>query len=154
MKILLLYATNSGGTFQASQTIESILIQHGHTVDVKTPLDIDPQTLSTFDFVILGSPSWDLEDKEGQPHEDFVTFMKKCEAIKLPNLKFAVFGLGDTYYQHFCGAVSILENFVKDKEGELIVPSLKIDGYYANLDSSTILLNDWTSKLVKTLLPG
>lgn len=151
MKILLLYATNSGGTFQASQTVESVLAQKGHSVDLKTPLEAEPTVLASYDLVIMGSPSWDYEDKEGQPHEDFVAFMKKSEGSSFTGKKFAIFGLGDTYYTHFCGAVDIMENFVKERGGILITPSARIDGYYAKLDEHTRALTSWSETINQLL---
>lgn len=148
MNIVVLYATNSGGTYQASQTVESALTKNGHTVTVQAIVETDPSSLSSFDLIIMGSPSWDYEDTEGQPHEDFIHFMKKIEGQPFSGKKFAVFGLGDSFYKHFCGAVDILENFVKEKGGSIIFPSLRIDGYYANLDKYTKELEVWSEKVV------
>ncbi len=147
MNILIAYATYSGGTQAASEFLNQTLTGLGHTVTVKMISEVSFEDSLTYDLRIFGSPSWDNDGLEGQPHMDFVTFMNNSVDKKFAGKPVAVFGLGDSSYGHFCGAVDIIEEFVKKAEGKLVVESLKIDGYLFNMDSNNQLLTEWANKL-------
>lgn len=154
MNILLLYATNSGGTQQASQMVTSLLQEKGHAVSMKNPKESNIDELSGAGLVIFASPSWDYQDKEGQPHEDFFSLLQSLEGKTMEGKPFAIVGLGDTSYAHFCGAVDEFEKVVQNLKGKLVIPSLKIDGYYLHMDESNQAVKDWTSKLLAAIHPG
>lgn len=153
MNILLVYATNSGGTQIASQIVTKALTKKNHLVIVKQASETTPQDLGQYDVIILGSPTWDYGGLEGQPHADFIALMEKCKGITAENKLFAIFGLGDSSYTHFCGAVDHLEEFVKSLKGKRIVDSLKIDGFFFDQKKNTELLKSWTEGVAKTLSP-
>ncbi len=147
MNILIAYATYSGGTQAASDFLSQTLTGLGHAVTVKMVSEITFEDTLSYDLRIFSSPSWDNDGLEGQPHIDFITFMKNSDGKKFANKPCAVFGLGDSSYGHFCGAVDIITDFVKKSEGNLIVESLKIDGYLFNMDANNQLLTDWANKI-------
>lgn len=151
MKILVAYATNSGSTYLTSEQIVGSLKTSGHDVAWKKIKETEPDEIASYEVVLFGSPSWWVNKKDGQPHEDFFEFMEKAKEHKFPKNKFAIFGLGDRGYTHFCGAVDVLEEFIKNIEGELVVPSMRIDGYYFNPDQNEKQITDWVTKLAKTL---
>jgi len=130
MNILLLYATYSSGTDIASQTVNDILSQK-HKVTRKLV--------------------WDYEGKEGQPHQDFINFILNCANKTFENKSFAVFGLGDSSYAHFCGGVDELNSFVNKIKGKLIIDSLKIDGFYFNQADNLEKITSWTNDLMNKI---
>ena len=144
MNILIVYATYSGGTQEASHIVEQTLKDKGNLVIVKTPSETTVDEVIKNDLVIFGSPSWDIDGKSGQTHEEFPPFLEKLKNTNLENKPFAVFGLGDKSYEHFCGAVDILEQFVKDKKGKLVVESLRINGFFFDQEANTKLLQEWS----------
>lgn len=155
MTILVAYATNSSGTLTASKIVADLLSNAGHAV---THLDIravEPLHLANYDIIILGSPSWDYKAAsgrlEGMPHEFFRNFIQKAHGITFPEKKFAIFGLGDTAYINFCGAADRLESFVKSLMGVLVIPSLRIDGFYFDQMNNEKRVADWTNQLVAIL---
>ncbi len=150
MKILLLYATNSGGTFLAGKTIKEVL-QKKHALEMKKIEKVRAQELSKYDLVILGSPSWDFGKKQGQPHETFLQFMAENKGMNLEGKKFAVYGCGDSSYTYFCGGVDNLENFIKNLKGKLIINSLRINGYFFDLNKNAQLVKNWAKKLLKAI---
>lgn len=153
MNILLVYATNSGSTAQAAQMIADTLTTKGHTVSVKDAKTATPQEVTAAPFFILGSPSWDHDGLEGQPLPEMEEFIARCKEVTLNGKPCAVFGLGDSSYTYFCGAVTYLEAFIKRSKGTLVVPSLKVDGFYIKPDASenitmwTITLSDALGKI-------
>lgn len=151
MNILILYATNSGATDIVSQIVGDTLTAQGHTVTRKQVHESSPDDLGQFDAIVLGSPSWDFDGKEGQPHEDYFPFMEKLGDKTFENKPFAVFGLGDSSYTVFCGAVEHLEALVAKLKGKKAVESLKIDGFYYKQDIHTEATKAWAEQLAKAL---
>ncbi|KKP87050.1 MAG: Flavodoxin [Candidatus Roizmanbacteria bacterium GW2011_GWA2_35_8] len=96
---------------------------------------------------IFASPSWDNESEEGQPHIDFISFMQKSTGKNFNGKSCATFGLGDSTYAHFCGAVDIVTDYIKKNGGKIINDPLKIDGYLFNTEANNKLLSDWANML-------
>ena len=150
MNILLVWATNSGTTQTVAQMITDALTAAGHTVNSKEARAATQEDFTGPEVFILGSPSWDFDGKEGYPHEDFLPLMEKLKTLTVAK-PFAVFGLGDSSYKYFCGAVDHLEELVKNMKGTLLVPSLRIDKFYSDQTGNTDKLNAWVEELKKKL---
>ncbi len=147
MNILIAYATYSSGTQTASEFLMQTLVGMGNTVETKMISEVDFDSTLSYDLRIFATPTWDNDGLEGQPHMDFVSFMKNSTGKNYGGKACAVFGLGDSSYSHFCTAVDILDDFVKKSGGTLVVPSLKIDGYLFNMEGNNKLLSEWAAKL-------
>lgn len=148
MKILIVYATNSGGTESAVKHLSSVLEKNGHQTTLINPKEINTELIKSSDTIILASPSWDFDTKEGQPHEDFHAILEETDIKKYAGRKFAILGLGDSSYTYFCGAVDVLEQFVKIVGGTIITPSLRIDGYFSAMEESNDKITQWASTLL------
>lgn len=150
MKILIAYATNSSGTLVVAGLIKDLLTTSGVNVVSKDIRSVKPETIPEFDLAILGSPSWNYNDKEGQPHEFFTNFIQLNDGkIHFGNV--AVFGLGDSAYIKFCGAVDYLEDFALRNNGKLTVPSLRIDGFFFNQKENEEHIREWVVKILQSL---
>lgn len=148
MKTLIIFATYSGGTQAAATIVSNVCKKNGHTVSIETPKQIKEEDIASSDLTVLCSPSWDLNGKDGQPHEDFFVLIEKTKNSKFNGKQFAILGLGDTSYPHFCGAVNILEKYVTEKNGVLKSPSLKIDGFYFDEINHTKTIEKWSQTLI------
>ncbi len=149
MKILISYASNSGNTMLAARRIGQNIRKAGHTVAVQDVVDTSLSDVSVAEVVVLGACTWLTEGKQGQlPSQgrDFVT--KLTEAGALPGKPFAVFGFGRHEYTNFCAAAELLEHAVEHLDGRLVVPTLRVDGYYQhNVDH----LDTWARVLVRAI---
>lgn len=148
MNVLIAYATNSGGTFFATQTVEHALKSKRHSVTHKEIEDTNCNELKSYDLIIFASPSWNYAGAEGELQTSFRTFVGNYSGNSLKNKKCAVFGLGDSSYLYFCGAVDRLEKFVKEHGGKLFALSLRIDGYYRNEQLHNEMLEQWVEKIL------
>lgn len=147
MKILIAYATYSSGTDLATGLIEDILLEKKLPVIKKGIQSVTESDLQQADLVIFASPSWRTRKGDGQPHEFFLDFIEKMSGKILTDKKFAIMGLGDKAYTHFCGAVAVLESFVSELEGDIIQESLRIDGFYFNQSENEEKIKLWTHSL-------
>ncbi len=147
MNILILYATYSSGTETAAHVVGQCLAELNHNVVIKNISIADIDELADYDVLILGSPSWWVDDKDGQPHEFYKTFFNLLPPESLKDTKCAVFGLGHSdYYRNFCGAVEILEQKIVSFGGTLLCDSLKVDKYYFDQKANDIKIKTWVSK--------
>lgn len=155
MNVLIVYATNSGGTQRATEVVSEVLSAAGHAVTRKKTVEANPDEIARYDLTILASPSWDYQDKEGrkegQPHIEMRGFMEKAVGKTFPDTKFAVMGLGDTSYMYFTGAVDHLEKFVDTLQGQKVIDSLRIDGFYFDQDANEAKVRDWAGKITESI---
>ena len=147
MNTLIVFASYSGGTETAAKILENELKSKSHQVTMKGPAEVNPDEFNNYDLIVLASPSWDVDGHDGQPHEDYKILMQKSESKTFEGKSFAVLGLGDSSYPHFCGAVDVLEKFITDKKGVLKTDSLKIDGFFYDQEKHTQDVKDWADKL-------
>lgn len=154
MKILIVYATYSGGTLTAVQSLSTTLNSQGIETELKNPSDTTLEDLKKYELVILASPSWDHEGKDGQPHMDFLNWMSSIGENNFDNIKFAVMGLGDSSYAHFCGGADVLNSFVIQKKGVAIIDPLKLDGFFMNQEKSTQEINVWAKQITDKIKPA
>jgi len=144
MKIKIIFSTEAGATKEVGELLEKLLVEKDHDVKLFEVGYLDqPIILDGFDLVIFGSPTYyggELETKMAELLPKLI--------LDLSLYKVAVFGLGDSGYTHFCGAVEILERWVVDHQGALFIPSLKIDRYphYPNV------IKNWVEVLSIKLL--
>ncbi len=155
MNILIIYGTNSSGTGVVAETIAKRLITAGHTATVQHARDTTPKDLQRqVDLIILGSCTWERFTSEGARLEGQLQqhMFALTEAVQEPvKQKFALFGLGDSSYTNFCAAANHLEAAVQRWDGTTIVPTLRIDGYFFDLEKNRQRVDAWTDELVKKI---
>lgn len=134
-----------------ANNIAGVLREGGHTVEVKNVSEVNAEAVAVAESVVIGSPSWDYEGAEGQPHEGYRPLMEALRQKKPTGKKFAIFGLGDSSYTHFCGAVDVLEAWIKEIGGVLVTASLRIDGYYFKQAEHDEAAKTWATTLTKSL---
>lgn len=155
MRILLLYGTNSGGTQAVAGYVAAALRKRHHQVRVLRANTRTVPRLERYDLIILGSCSWLHVEKgqslEGQLQEHMFDVTKRLIRRTPPHRPFAIFALGDSSYTNFCGAADRLEEFVRRVEGSLLLPALRIDGFYFALERNRQRAERWGERLAKTL---
>ncbi|MEC1660046.1 flavodoxin [Bacillus mojavensis] len=121
-KILLVYATMSGNTEAMADLIEKGLQEAEAEVDRFEAMDIDDAELfNDYEHIILGTYTW------GDLPDEFLDLAEEMDALDFTGKTCAVFGSGDTAYEFFCGAVDTLEEKIKDRGGEIVLPSVKVE---------------------------
>lgn len=149
--ILLVYATNSSGTFQAAELIQAELERAKHTVTMQHARDTQPEDLKKYPIVILGSCTFELfvdgQRLEGQLQIHMHALAQALQHMKMPDQRFALFALGDRSYTDFCHAADLLEAVVDDMDGKLLVKTLRIDSWFFEIHANRTRVRDWTEQL-------
>ncbi len=155
MNIFLVYGTNSSGTAVVAETIAARLRAKGHRLTVQHARDTQPAELgSDYDLLILGSCTWERFTPEGKRLEGQLQqhVYDLLEHSTVPaKRRCALFGLGDSSYTDFCAAADHLEAAIKRWNGQLIVPTLRIDAYYYDLKNNRRIVDEWVKTLADTI---
>jgi len=122
-EILLAYASMSGNTEAIADLIEEELVKHGLHVKRAEVYDIDTSDLVSAESIIFGAYTWG----DGELPDDFLDLYDEMDDIDLSQKQMAVFGSGDSSYDVFCGAVDLIEEKIKRRNGNIAVPGLKIE---------------------------
>jgi flavodoxin I len=149
-KVLIIYTTNSGGTFAVGEVIKDILSKIC-IVNFQNVNETKPDDYIGHDLVVLASPSWKSRGEEGMPTEAMLKFLDIWKTKKLPQIKFALYGCGDEEFAHFCGAVDYLENFVQSVQGTLVIESLRLNSFWFELDKGVEMAKSWAKQLAVIL---
>jgi len=148
-KVLISFATMSGNTEKVAAYLSSELpkIVPETQISLVNMMELTEEQFSEHDLNILGSSTW--TDGELNPiSEEFFSRLKDS-SIDLSALKFAIFGLGESYYPQFCTAVDKMTEVIKQKNGLILGEPLKIDGY---VDDNTLFsATEWVSKIINLI---
>lgn len=145
--ILVAYGSLTGNTQAVAARLADGLQKKAHIVTLKNFEELEPGDVSQFDYVLVGSSTWDI----GQLPFDTQSFFEKCKQAPLPKATFAAFGCGDVAYEHtFCSAVDDLTDLFTKHSGICLQPGLKIDGF-PEFDDNIALIEAWLEKLLSKL---
>jgi len=87
-------------------------------------MDAGNLNYADYDLIIFLCSTWD----DGQPNINGREYLQSLTSDKTQGKKWAVIGLGDSAYPHFCGAVPIIEARLKELGANLAGESFKVDG--------------------------
>ena len=79
-----------------------------------------------YDAVLFGASAWGVDDLELQ--DDFAPLFEEFDVMDLKGRKLAAFASGDRDYEHFCGAVDVIEARGKELGAEIMADGLRLEG--------------------------
>ncbi|CAM3807469.1 flavodoxin domain-containing protein [Alkalicoccus chagannorensis] len=146
MNIYIVFATLSGHTEELAERMEERLQEAGMEVVVEEANTAEASRFQEFDMVLLGSYTFG----DGDVPDDMLDLYDDMKETDLSGLSFAIFGTGDTGYEHFAGAVDHLEALVQKQGGRLRVPAMKADGE-ADVQETDALVDDYIEAVLDVL---
>lgn len=126
-KILIVYGSSTGNTESIAHKLEQQLAAAGHEVTVLNAADASAEHLADgYDAVLFGASAWGVDDLELQ--DDFAPLFEEFDVMDLKGRKLAAFASGDRDYEHFCGAVDVIEARGKELGAEIMTDGLRLEG--------------------------
>ena len=122
----LVFGTDTGNTEEVGEKIADLLAELGCPVEMINVTEVDKDKLESFDFLILGIPTWDF----GGIQEDWERFEGELLSTDLSKATVALYGLGDQrgYGDFFLDAMGWLHARVL-KAGARVIGSWSTEGY-------------------------
>ncbi|AOH54408.1 flavodoxin [Peribacillus muralis] len=123
-KIIMIFASMSGNTEEMADSIAAGIKESGVDVEMIDIMDSpEASILGEYDGILLGAYTWG----DGDLPDDFLDFYDEMEDVDLTGKKAAVFGSGDTYYTHYCAAVDILDEKLRERGADIVLEGLKVE---------------------------
>ncbi|MBF8418486.1 flavodoxin [Heyndrickxia coagulans] len=123
MKTIIVYSTMTGTTEFMAEQIAVALTEAGYAVDIAESTNTSTHELAGYDLILIGANTWD----EGDLWDEMIDFYEELPGVDLTGKKGAVFGAGDSFYEHFATAVDTMEEALKKQGCELLLDGLKVD---------------------------
>lgn len=140
----ILWGSQSGNARNLAHVIAEELTSAEIEHSVSDMGEIDPsEILSMKNILVVTSTYGDGEAPDNA--SDWYSFIKFEENLKLPHLRYAVIGLGDTYYPHFCQCGKDFDEYLSKRGALALLPRLDCDLYYEEQ------YGDWLKKLISVL---
>lgn len=148
MSILVVYASMGGNTMMVAQKVEEVLKANTQEdVDLVDIEELDPQRLAEYPIVFMGASAW---GDEGYNDFSQIFFEKfKDVPVNLKKTKFALFGLGETFYPVYCMAPEMMKEQLSTKGAKFIGKPLKIDGFPDDKIMEDV--TNWVLQIVKLM---
>jgi sulfite reductase (NADPH) flavoprotein alpha-component len=127
--LTLLYGSQGGNSRNLAFVIGEALIAHGIDHEIFDMGDIDPEQMSSLSHLLIVTSTYG----DGEPPDnasEWMSYLKFSEELQLLNLKYAVIGLGDTYYPHFCQCGKDFDLYLSKRGAYSLVQRLDCDLYY------------------------
>lgn len=145
MNILVAYGTYSGSTKLVGELVQQKLSKLGHTVDLLDMRMANVESFDTYDAFVLGTNTWYEKNEEGMMNGAFLNFKDTVTDKSLFKKRpVAVYALGDEIqYLQFCKSAGHLEEMVREFDGTIVTPALRISRYYFDPKSKEAEIDTW-----------
>lgn len=120
----LFYGSDTGNTENIAKMIQKQL--GSELVDIRDIAKSTRQDIESYDFLLLGIPTWYY----GEAQADWDDFFPTLEEIDFSEKLVAIFGCGDQedYAEYFCDAMGTVRDIVEQR-GATVVGHWSTEGY-------------------------
>ncbi|KAA6453061.1 flavodoxin [Bacillus swezeyi] len=122
-KALIAFASMSGNTEDIAMIIKDVLTEHSFEVSCQEMDDVNIDSLSEFDYILIGTYTWG----DGDLPYEAETFYEEVSSMDLKGKKAACFGSGDYAYPQFCEAVNTFYSMLEHTGADLFAETLKVE---------------------------
>lgn len=143
-RINILFGTQSGNSHNLANVIGDSLANAGFDAVVSDMGERDPESIHDMDYIIIVTST----HGDGEPPDnasEWMSYLKFNEDIELKHLHYAVLGLGDNYYPHFCQCGKDFDEYLSKRGGHSLTPRLDCNLYYEEQ------YPEWLSELINVL---
>jgi flavodoxin I len=165
MKIAVVYATLTGNTQIVAEQIEDRLndndwvsknIDHlpGKADQISAvtveAFEVSKEVLEEVDLILLGASSWGDGDQNPVGEEMIIILEDDPPDLANSDTKIGYFGLGESHYDNFCGAIEKMEEkFTGEYGAEKVGETIEIDGFPD--DDTLNRVDDWLADILEGL---
>ncbi|CAG9606921.1 flavodoxin domain-containing protein [Pseudoneobacillus rhizosphaerae] len=107
-KLAIVYSSVTGNTEEVASILYTASKQNFTDVSLYPVHNFPMKKLEEFDAIMVGTYTWG----NGEIPREMVAVYKAFEHANKKNIVTGVFGTGDSFYPHFCGAVDAFKNML------------------------------------------
>lgn len=125
----ILFGSQSGNAQNLAYVIGESLDADGVSNEVFDMGEIDPEEIQTIKTLLIVTSTYG----DGEPPDnasEWMSYLKFSDDLNLSHLRYAVIGLGDTYYPHFCQAGKDFDHYLSKRDAHAMLKRLDCDLYY------------------------
>lgn len=144
--LTILFGSQTGNAKHVAQDIGDAASAKGFAVKVQDLAEYKAANLKNERYLVIVTSTYG----EGEPPENaisFYNFLFSKKAPQLPELRYAVLGLGDTSYEFFCKTAQDFDQRLAELGGKAVITRADLDVDYAAAAAT------WQQNLITTLEP-
>lgn len=141
--ITILVGSQTGNALNLAQGIASQLSEEGFDNDCFPMDQIDPETIHELQKLLIVTSTYGDGEAPDNASE-WLSFLKFSE-LDLSHIEYAVLGLGDNYYPHFCQCAKDFDQYLGRHGARSLLERLDCDLYYEEQ------YPEWVEKLKQVL---
>lgn len=126
--IHILWGSQGGNAQNLAQVIGESL-SNEFEVEVHDMGEMDPEEIHNIKHLVIVTSTYGDGEAPDNASE-WLSFIKFAEELDLTHLNYAVIGLGDTYYPHFCQAGKDFDQYLSKHGAHAMLKRLDCDLYY------------------------
>jgi sulfite reductase (NADPH) flavoprotein alpha-component len=129
MLIHILFGSQTGNSQNLAHVISDSLENEGFKANIFDMGSVDPEKISEMSYVLVVTSTYG----DGEPPDnasEWMSYLKFSDGIDLSHLNYAVIGLGDTYYPHFCQAGKDFDHYLSKHGANALLPRIDCDLYF------------------------
>lgn len=142
--IHILWGSQTGNAANLAQVISDSLSDAGIESTVYDMGEIQPDEIETMDKIIIVTSTYGDGEAPDNASE-WLSFLKFDEELRLDKCRYAVLGLGDPYYPHFCQCGKDFDLYLSKRGAKALVPRLDCDRYFEEQ------YPEWVNSLIQVL---
>lgn len=127
--IHILWGSQTGNARNLATVVSESLSAHDLENQVTDMGEIDPlEIFNIKKLIVVSSTFGDGEAPDNA--SEWLSYLKFEDELNLSHLSYAVIGLGDPYYPHFCQCGKDFDQYLTKRGASALLPRLDCDRYY------------------------
>jgi len=142
--IQILFGSQTGNAQNLASIVHQSLSDSGFRCEVNGFEEHSPELVHELTFLIIVTSTYgdgEAPDNASEWH----SYLKFSDKLHLLNLNYAVLGLGDTYYPHFCQCGKDFDELLDFHGAQKMLDRIDCDTYYEEQ------YGPWLNKLIEVL---
>ncbi len=142
--IHILFGSQSGNAQNLANVLGESFANADITAEVFDLGEIPPEEILEFKKIIIVTSTYG----DGEPPDnasEWMSYLKFTDDLDLSHVSYAVLGLGDTYYPHFCQCGKDFDEYLSKRGAHALLSRLDCDLYYEEQ------YGEWLEKLIGVL---
>jgi sulfite reductase (NADPH) flavoprotein alpha-component len=127
--VKIFFGSQTGNAQNLADVIGTSLDSENIENEVLNFLEVAPEEIHSMDKILIVTSTYGDGEAPDNASE-WLSYLKFSEDLNLAHLKYAVIGLGDTYYPHFCQCGKDFDEYLSKSGAHAMLKRLDCDLYY------------------------